>query len=149
MPALRCIASALCCACAGLSASHDGSLCVSISRDRSVKVFDVVGFDMIMMMKLPYTPGVAEWVFKVRALAGTLRCTTVPYDMVQCTAVQGAVESTGDDMMLVMHCPMYPVWLSGWPVERPGRYTTAQVRYKYGIVRYLIEHCSTVSGAVM
>lgn len=52
---------------AGLSASHDGSLCVSISRDRTVKVFDVVGFDMIMMMKLPYTPGTAEWVFKVRS----------------------------------------------------------------------------------
>jgi peptidylprolyl isomerase domain and WD repeat-containing protein 1 len=48
-----------------VSASHDGSLCVSISRDRTVKVFDVVGFDMILMMKLPYTPGVAEWVFKV------------------------------------------------------------------------------------
>jgi peptidylprolyl isomerase domain and WD repeat-containing protein 1 len=51
---------------AGLAASHDGSLCVSISRDRTVKVFDVVGFDMIMMMKLTYTPGTAEWVFKVR-----------------------------------------------------------------------------------
>lgn len=42
---------------------------MSISRDRSVKVFDVVGFDMIMMMKLPYTPGVAEWVFKVSSLS--------------------------------------------------------------------------------
>jgi hypothetical protein len=41
---------------------------VTISQDRSVKVFDVVGFDMILMMKLPYTPGVAEWVFKVRAM---------------------------------------------------------------------------------
>ncbi|WIA40575.1 hypothetical protein OEZ86_013916 [Tetradesmus obliquus] len=48
----------------GLAASHDGSLCVSISRDRSVKVYDVLGFDMIMMMKLPYTPGTAEWIFK-------------------------------------------------------------------------------------
>jgi peptidylprolyl isomerase domain and WD repeat-containing protein 1 len=38
---------------------------VSISRDRSVKVYDVLGFDMIMMMKLPYTPGTAEWIFKV------------------------------------------------------------------------------------
>lgn len=47
-----------------LAASHDGSLCVSISRDRTAKVFDVVGFDMIMMMKLTFTPGVAEWVFK-------------------------------------------------------------------------------------
>jgi len=49
----------------GLVASADGSLCVSISRDRTGKVFDVLGFDMIMMMKLPYTPGVAEWTYKV------------------------------------------------------------------------------------
>lgn len=49
---------------AGLAATHDGSLCVSLSRDRTVKVFDVIGFDMIVMMKLDYTPGVAEWIFK-------------------------------------------------------------------------------------
>eukprot|EP00878_Enallax_costatus_P002186 GHUV01002357.1.p1 GENE.GHUV01002357.1~~GHUV01002357.1.p1 ORF type:complete len:625 (+),score=138.92 GHUV01002357.1:201-2075(+) len=48
----------------GLAASPDGGLCVSLSHDRSVKVFDVVGFDMIMMMKLNYTPGVAAWIYK-------------------------------------------------------------------------------------
>jgi len=50
----------------GLAASDDGALCVSISRDGTVKVFDVLTFDMIVMMKLPYVPGVAEWVIKVR-----------------------------------------------------------------------------------
>jgi hypothetical protein len=30
-------------------------------------VYDVLGFDMIVMMKLPYTPGTAEWIFKVRS----------------------------------------------------------------------------------
>ena len=52
-----------------------------------MKVFDVVGFDMIMMMKLPYTPGVAEWVFKVRALevqSSKVQYTAVQYSTVQC-----------------------------------------------------------------
>jgi hypothetical protein len=49
----------------GLAASDDGALCVSISRDGTVKVFDVLTFDMIVMMKLPYVPGVAEWLVKV------------------------------------------------------------------------------------
>jgi hypothetical protein len=54
-------------AAAGLAASDDGALCVSISRDGTVKVFDVLTFDMIVMMKLPFVPGVAEWLVKVRA----------------------------------------------------------------------------------
>jgi peptidylprolyl isomerase domain and WD repeat-containing protein 1 len=45
--------------------SDDGALCVSISRDGTVKVFDVLTFDMIVMMKLAYVPGVAEWLIKV------------------------------------------------------------------------------------
>lgn len=52
-------------------------MCVSISRDRTVKVFDVVGYDMIVMMKLQYTPGCAEWVFKVRVNLVVLRCVTL------------------------------------------------------------------------
>lgn len=48
----------------GLAASDDGTLCVSISRDATVKVFDVLTFDMIAMMKLPYVPGVAEFIIK-------------------------------------------------------------------------------------
>ncbi|MEW5307627.1 MAG: hypothetical protein WDW36_010006 [Sanguina aurantia] len=48
----------------GLSVSWDGTLCVSISRDQTVKVYDVASFDMIVMLKLPYIPGCVEWVFK-------------------------------------------------------------------------------------
>ncbi|KAF6247042.1 hypothetical protein COO60DRAFT_1649696 [Scenedesmus sp. NREL 46B-D3] len=40
--------------------SHIGA----VDGTRSVKVYDVLGFDMIVMMKLPYTPGAAEWIFK-------------------------------------------------------------------------------------
>ncbi|GAB4814723.1 hypothetical protein N2152v2_001769 [Parachlorella kessleri] len=48
----------------GLAVSNDGSLCASISSDKSVKVFDVASFDMIAMLRLPFVPGVVEWVFK-------------------------------------------------------------------------------------
>ncbi|GBF99133.1 peptidyl-prolyl cis-trans isomerase [Raphidocelis subcapitata] len=48
----------------GLAASDDGALCASVSRDGTVKVFDVLTFDMIVMMKLPYVPGVVEWLVK-------------------------------------------------------------------------------------
>ena len=30
------------------------------------QVYDVLNFDMIVMLRLPYTPGCADWIFKVR-----------------------------------------------------------------------------------
>lgn len=48
----------------GLSVSLDGSLCASISTDKTVKVFDVATFDMIVMIRLDYIPGCVEWVFQ-------------------------------------------------------------------------------------
>ena len=47
----------------GLAVSCDGSLCASISSDKTAKVFDVATFDMIAMIRLPYAPGCAEWVY--------------------------------------------------------------------------------------
>ncbi|CAN6455359.1 unnamed protein product [Victoria cruziana] len=48
----------------GLAVSVDGLLCCTISNDRSVKIYDVVNYDMMVMMRLPYTPGTVEWVYK-------------------------------------------------------------------------------------
>nr|KYP38270.1 Peptidylprolyl isomerase domain and WD repeat-containing protein 1 [Cajanus cajan] len=48
----------------GLAVSIDGLLCCTISNDRSVKIYDVVNFDMMVMIRLPYTPGAIEWVYK-------------------------------------------------------------------------------------
>lgn len=48
----------------GLAVSVDGLLCCTISNDHSVKVYDVVNFDMMVMIRLPYIPGAAEWVYK-------------------------------------------------------------------------------------
>ncbi|PKI78737.1 hypothetical protein CRG98_000804, partial [Punica granatum] len=44
--------------------SVDGMLCCTISNDRSVKIYDVVNYDMMVMIRLPYVPGAVEWVYK-------------------------------------------------------------------------------------
>ncbi|KHN21445.1 peptidyl-prolyl cis-trans isomerase CYP71 isoform X1 [Glycine soja] len=48
----------------GLAVSIDGLLCCTISNDRSVKIYDVVNFDMMVMIRLPYIPGAVDWVYK-------------------------------------------------------------------------------------
>lgn len=47
----------------GLAVSVDGLLCCTISNDQSVKIYDVVNYDMMVMMRLPYIPGSIEWVY--------------------------------------------------------------------------------------
>ncbi|KAJ3681569.1 hypothetical protein LUZ60_016058 [Juncus effusus] len=48
----------------GLAVSVDGLLCCTISNDKSVKIYDVVNYDMMVMMRLSYTPGSVEWVYR-------------------------------------------------------------------------------------
>ncbi|KAL4182521.1 hypothetical protein AMTRI_Chr11g93690 [Amborella trichopoda] len=48
----------------GLAVSVDGLLCCTISNDRSVKIYDVVNYDMMVMMHLPFVPGAIQWVYK-------------------------------------------------------------------------------------
>jgi peptidylprolyl isomerase domain and WD repeat-containing protein 1 len=66
----------------GLSVSADGGMCATIGSDNTCKIFDVVNFDMLLMLKLPYAPTACEFVFRrgdaVYALAigddaGTIR----------------------------------------------------------------------------
>ncbi|KAL3272238.1 hypothetical protein HHI36_022721 [Cryptolaemus montrouzieri] len=40
----------------------EGTLFCSASSDKSLKIFDVVNFDMINMMRLEYVPSVIEWI---------------------------------------------------------------------------------------
>eukprot|EP00195_Chlamydomonas_chlamydogama_P017111 CAMPEP_0202896044 /NCGR_PEP_ID=MMETSP1392-20130828/5126_1 /ASSEMBLY_ACC=CAM_ASM_000868 /TAXON_ID=225041 /ORGANISM="Chlamydomonas chlamydogama, Strain SAG 11-48b" /LENGTH=643 /DNA_ID=CAMNT_0049581267 /DNA_START=76 /DNA_END=2003 /DNA_ORIENTATION=+ len=56
----------------GLAASPDGTLLVSLSRDKTVKVFDVLNFDLIVMLRLPFIPGCAEWCYKSGEAAARL-----------------------------------------------------------------------------
>ncbi|KAF2300786.1 hypothetical protein GH714_015769 [Hevea brasiliensis] len=48
----------------GLAVSVDGLLCCTISSDQSVKLYDVVNYDMMVMIRLPFIPGSVEWVYK-------------------------------------------------------------------------------------
>uniref|UniRef100_A0A1Q3F9E7 peptidylprolyl isomerase n=1 Tax=Culex tarsalis TaxID=7177 RepID=A0A1Q3F9E7_CULTA len=45
-----------------LAANHTGTYLCTASVDKNVKVFDVVNFDMINMLKLEYVPYRAEWI---------------------------------------------------------------------------------------
>jgi len=44
--------------------SSNGSLLASLGSDKAVKVFDVINFDMINMLKLDYVPSIGAWVHK-------------------------------------------------------------------------------------
>uniref|UniRef100_H2YC12 peptidylprolyl isomerase n=1 Tax=Ciona savignyi TaxID=51511 RepID=H2YC12_CIOSA len=46
-----------------MSASYNGELMCTVADDKAMKVFDVVNFDMINMIKLGYIPSVSEWVY--------------------------------------------------------------------------------------
>ncbi|CAH8283507.1 unnamed protein product [Eruca vesicaria subsp. sativa] len=45
----------------GLAVSLEGLLCCTISNDHDVKIYDVVNYDMMAMIRLPYIPSAVEW----------------------------------------------------------------------------------------
>lgn len=45
-----------------LTANPNGTYLATASVDKTMKVFDVINFDMINMIKLDYTPMCAEWI---------------------------------------------------------------------------------------
>ncbi|XP_041356823.1 peptidylprolyl isomerase domain and WD repeat-containing protein 1-like isoform X2 [Gigantopelta aegis] len=46
-----------------LAVSTNGEFCCTISDDKTAKVFDIVNFDMINMLKLGYVPLCCGWIF--------------------------------------------------------------------------------------
>ncbi|KAI0917240.1 hypothetical protein AcV5_007761 [Taiwanofungus camphoratus] len=56
----------------GVSASADGQLFASIAEDGSAKVFDVINFDMINMIKLGFSPHACCWVHRRGQAQGLL-----------------------------------------------------------------------------
>jgi peptidylprolyl isomerase domain and WD repeat-containing protein 1 len=48
----------------GLSVSADGLYCATIGHDNSAKIYDVVNFDMTLMLRLPFAPTACEFVYK-------------------------------------------------------------------------------------
>lgn len=47
-----------------MQVSADGLLCCTISSDHAVKIYDVVNYDMMVMIRLSFFPGAVEWVYK-------------------------------------------------------------------------------------
>ena len=57
----------------GMAASADGSFLATVcAQDKSLKMYDIVNFDMISMVKLDYEPGACCWVSKAGAADGTV-----------------------------------------------------------------------------
>ncbi|KAF9161292.1 Peptidyl-prolyl cis-trans isomerase cyp15 [Actinomortierella ambigua] len=48
----------------GISVSDDGLLLATVAMDKSLKVYDVINFDMINMIQLDFTPGALCWVHR-------------------------------------------------------------------------------------
>lgn len=46
-----------------MSVSYNGELMATVSEDKAMKIFDVINFDMINMMKLDYVPLLCEWIY--------------------------------------------------------------------------------------
>ncbi|KAF9134592.1 Peptidyl-prolyl cis-trans isomerase cyp15 [Mortierella sp. 14UC] len=49
---------------AGISVSDDGLLLATIAMDKTLKVYDVINFDMINMIKLEFVPSTVCWIHK-------------------------------------------------------------------------------------
>ncbi|MGH0181103.1 UNVERIFIED_CONTAM: hypothetical protein FKN15_005958 [Acipenser sinensis] len=58
--------------CIGVSA--EGALFCSVGDDQAMKVFDVVNFDMINMLKLGFHPGQCEWIYNPGDAISTVAC---------------------------------------------------------------------------
>ncbi|XP_020592745.1 peptidyl-prolyl cis-trans isomerase CYP71 isoform X2 [Phalaenopsis equestris] len=55
-----------------MQVSVDGLFCCTISSDQSVKIYDVVNYDMMVMLRLSFVPGAVEWVYKQGAVKAKL-----------------------------------------------------------------------------
>ena len=54
-----------------MDVSSNGELMCTISQDKALKVFDVINFDMINMIKLSFIPSLCKWVYS----SGSRLCT--------------------------------------------------------------------------
>uniref|UniRef100_G3PT16 Peptidylprolyl isomerase domain and WD repeat containing 1 n=1 Tax=Gasterosteus aculeatus aculeatus TaxID=481459 RepID=G3PT16_GASAC len=57
-----------------IAVSAEGALLCSVGDDQAMKVFDVVNFDMINMLKLGFHPGQSEWIYNPGDPISTVAC---------------------------------------------------------------------------
>ncbi|XP_062870675.1 peptidylprolyl isomerase domain and WD repeat-containing protein 1 [Trichomycterus rosablanca] len=57
-----------------ISVSAEGALLCTVGDDQAMKVFDVVNFDMINMLKLGFHPGQCEWIYNPGDAISTVAC---------------------------------------------------------------------------
>uniref|UniRef100_A0AAX7V6K2 peptidylprolyl isomerase n=1 Tax=Astatotilapia calliptera TaxID=8154 RepID=A0AAX7V6K2_ASTCA len=57
-----------------IAVSAEGALFCSVGDDQAMKVFDVVNFDMINMLKLGFHPGQSEWIYNPGDAICTVAC---------------------------------------------------------------------------
>lgn len=57
-----------------IAANTEGNLLCSASTDKALKIFDVLNFDMINMLRLDYVPNQVEWVHSPGDPIHTLAC---------------------------------------------------------------------------
>lgn len=70
-----------------LSVNVMGSLLCTSSSDKSVKIFDVINFDMINMLKLDFVPGTTAWIYSA---GDTIPCIAVSDAATSCIQVYDA-----------------------------------------------------------
>lgn len=56
----------------GVAVSDCGFFCASISEDKTLKIYDVVNFDMINLVQLKYVPTACEWIHDRKAPLGAM-----------------------------------------------------------------------------
>ncbi|KAJ3179601.1 Peptidyl-prolyl cis-trans isomerase cyp15 [Geranomyces variabilis] len=57
-----------------IDVSNDGTLLATCGADQGLKIFDVVNFDMINMIKLPYLPNAVCWMYQKGQAQALLAC---------------------------------------------------------------------------
>ncbi|KAG1751126.1 hypothetical protein EDB19DRAFT_1893208 [Suillus lakei] len=112
----------------GVSASADGQLFASISEDGSAKVFDVLNFDMINMLKLGFTPQACCWVHRRGQAQGLLAVSE------QGTGTIRLYDGRGNDtpLLTIEKLHRFPVHLMAYS----DRYDTVISGDENGFVEY-------------
>ncbi|KDQ09914.1 hypothetical protein BOTBODRAFT_36728 [Botryobasidium botryosum FD-172 SS1] len=112
----------------GVSASADGTMFASIAEDGGAKVFDVVNFDMINMIKLGFTPLACCWIHK-RGQAQALLAVSEK-DSSTIRIYDGRGDGTPVEVIANLH--RFPVHL----IKYTDRYDTVISADESGFVEY-------------